>query len=589
MLTETAQNEGISAKRLWLDPLDTRISLEELENNTGDIPPFSVLAGIIDDPEYQTRHTLFINLLKSKNILIAGESGSGKTTFLKTILFGVISHFAPDEICFYILDLSGRSLTAFNTAPHCGAVLHDESESDFERMLAMISDIIAERKKLFSDMGVADYESYLISSDGTSQKLPLILVVIDNISGLANFKKGSELLFGINQYLKEGLSYGVRYIITANHSADLNSKAKQEIATRFSLQLKDKYEYGDALNTRCSYTPPTIPGRGLCVYNDSPLEYHVAMLRPDDTVKSTSALIQSVGQQIANNCSAKVFAQKLPIVNEDQEYEQFCEDIPVGRIPLGYSIKDAKKISIPLKQASFLSIYFGNMDGKKKIFQNFLHAFQREHGKVLYLAPESGSVIEDSNGILENYPFDHKVIKCKEGAGKEIISEIVKFVEERKPIRNRFCEEHGIETSAISSLAVAENTIRAETEPIFILIESFLAFANCMKSEEIVMKTVFEIARYYNILFLAGYDPDDTSKLFANTLQNLFNPDRNILLFGGKMDKQTLVSLNFKETVKETLQKFGRGLMEYRGKTYTITMPCGSESKEETVEEASIF
>ena len=55
------------------------------------------------------------------------------------------------------------------------------------------------------------------------------------------------------------------------------------------------------------------------------------------------------------------------------------------------------------------------------------------------------------------------------------------------------------------------------------------------------------------------------------------------------MDKQDLVSLDYKSAIKETLPKFGRGLMAYRGKVYPITMPCGSEKVEIPEEEASIF
>ena len=589
MLAETAAHEGMTAERLWMDPLESKLSIEELEKSSGELPPFTVVAGRIDDPEQQTQHTLFINLLKSKNILITGESGSGKTTFLKTILYGVMHNYSPKEISFYILDLSGRSLTAFRTAPHCGAALHDENEADFDRLLSMLRDTVDERKKLFEEMGVADYESYLASREHTAEELPLILVVIDNFAGLTNFKKGNDLQYGFSQYLKEGLSYGIRYIITATHGNEVNSRAKQELTTRFALQLKDKYEYGDALNTRCNYIPPTTPGRGMCMYNEAPLEFHAAMLRPDDTAREINALIQTMGQEIAERTPAEAFAAELPIVQEEQEYEQFCNGIPVGRIPLGYSMKDAKKISIPLKQAGFLSVYFGNTDGKKKILQNFLHAFSREHGKILYLSPENGSVADGPDGILKSYPFENKVIACKDGAGKEIVAAIVATVEERKPIRNRYCREHELEPSALSSLAEAEDTIRAETAPLFVVIENFVAFANCMKKEEDIMKAVFGIARHYNILFLGGYDPDDTGKLFGNVLQSAFNPDQNILLFGGRMDKQNLVSIDYKSVIKDLLPKFGRGMMGYRGKTYTITMPCGAEQVTASEEDASIF
>ena len=280
---------------------------------------------------------------------------------------------------------------------------------------------------------------------------------------------------------------------------------------------------------------------------------------------------------------------ELPVVQEDQEYEQFCIGVPNNRIPLGYSMKDAKKISIPLKQAGFLSLYFGNTDGRKKILQNFLYAFRRTHGSVLFIAAENGSAASGSDSILDGYPYAHQLINCKDGAGKEIVAALVKAVEERKPIRNRYCEEHGLDQSAVASLAEAEDTIRAETDPLFVVIENFVSLTKYAKDEELVLKTVFEIARYYNILFVAGYNPDDTGKLFANGLQTAFNPDKNVILFGGKMDRQNLITVDSKSTIKDVLPKFGRGLMGYRGKTYTITMPCGEEQVEMSEEEASIF
>ena len=123
----------------------------------------------------------------------------------------------------------------------------------------------------------------------------------------------------------------------------------------------------------------------------------------------------------------------------------------------------------------------------------------------------------------------------------------------------------------------------------FIVIENFAAFAACAKNEEKILTPIFSFARHYNILFLAGYDPDDTGKLFGNTLPLAFHPDQNVLLFGGRMDKQNLVKLDYAAAIKEVLPKFGRCMMGYRGKTYSITMPCGPEKVETSEEDASIF
>ena len=133
--------------------------------------------------------------------------------------------------------------------------------------------------------------------------------------------------------------------------------------------------------------------------------------------------------------------------------------------------------------------------------------------------------------------------------------------------------------------------MRRETTPFFVIIENYAEFVQSAdETTPQVWKVLMEIARYYNIFFLAGYEPDDTGKLFANVMQSAFNPDKNTILFGGQMDKQKLVTLDYKSTIKTILPKIGRGLMEYRGQTYSITMPCG-EMQEAAVseEDASIF
>ncbi len=592
LLAEIAAKERIVPKSLWKEPLEKKISIEELESKLDKPPAYTVYAGVIDDPEQQTRHILNVDLLRSKNILILGESGSGKTAFLKTILYGVIRHHSPEDMNFYVLDLSGRSLIAFRNAPHCGAALNDENEQDFDRLLSMLRSIVYDRKKLFEEAGVSDYESYLASQDDTCNKIPLILVVIDNISGLAGFAKGSDYYMNINQYFKEGLSYGIRFIVTATHSNELSSKSKQELTTRFALQLKDKYEYSEALNVRCNYTPPALCWRGLCVFNEAPLEFHIAILRPEETEKEGGLLIQSIAQKAAKKFSGKARALELPVIREDQEYEEFCEGIPAGRIPLGYSLQDAKKISIPLKQAGFLSIYFGNTDAKSIILQNFLYGFSRVHGKLIFLTSESGSVTNGDGGIHKRFSGEYEILQCKSGVSTQIVELLISVIEERKTIRNQYCRQHGIDQSLRDSLKKAEDTIRKETDPVFVVIENFLSFSNQMgkqTKETTVMKTIFEIAKYYNIYFLAGYDPNDTEKLIGSPLHTAFNPDRNIILFGGRTDKQNLVSLDYKSVIKETLPKYGRGMMEYRGKLYTISMPCGAQQQSVSEEESSIF
>ncbi len=586
MLSDLAVNRGMKPKPLWMDPLENTLSLAEESKKNDQLLPFNVYVGKIDDPEQQTQHTLFVDLLKSKNIMIAGGSGSGKTTFLKTILHEVIRHYSPEDIVFYLADFSGRTLNSFTPAPHCGVFVDDENEQNFNRLLDLLKEMVEERKKLFSEASVSDFESYI-----AIKKLPLVLVVIDNVAGISNFAKGTDILTSISQYFKEGLSYGIRYIVTLTHLNELNSKAKQEMDTRFAMQMKDKYEFTDALNNvRCSYIPPSVAGRGLCLYDGRPLEYQVAILNPEDSAQERNAAILEAAKEAAQRYKDDTPAKSLQIVDEKQEYEAFCADIPKGRIPLGYSLKDARKVSIPLKQAYCLSLYFGNPTGRKKLFSNFVYAFRREGGRIIVVPKTAGSVLTGGEGAVQLNDGDLVIHDTANGA-KELTEALSDLIMERKAVRNRYCEEHNLEQSNINSLMAASDTIRRETDPCFVIIENYAEFA--LTAEEATPKiwaTIMQIARYYNICFLAGYEPDDTGKLAGNAVQTAFNPDKNTILFGGQMDKQNLVTLDYKSSIKTIIPKIGRGLMEYRGETYSISMPCGEMQQADVNEEdASIF
>ena len=585
MLSDLALHENMKPRPLWMDPLEKVLSLEEESRKAEPLAPFNVYLGKLDDPEQQTQHTLYVDLLKSKNIMVAGGSGSGKTVFVKSILYEVMQHYSPEDIVFYLADFSGRTLNSFAPAPHCGAFVDDEGEQNFTRLLDLLKEITEERKKLFAEANVSDFESYL-----AIRKLPLVLVVIDNVAGISNFSKGTDTLSSLAQYFKEGLSYGIRYIVTMTHLNELNSRGKQELATRFALQLKDKYEFSDALNARCTYMPPLVSGRGLCMYDDRPLEFQTAIFKPEASAQERNAAILEAAKEAAVRYRNAVAAKSLQTVDEKQEFSDFCADIPKGRIPLGYSLKDAKKISLPLKQAYCLSLYFGNPAGRKTLLSNFIYAFRREGGKLVAVPKAVGSVLTGSDGLLQS-ARDVFLIEDTANAAKELTDALTELITNRKPIRNRFCAAHGLEPSDRNSLIAAWDTMRRETTPFFVIIENYAEFVQSAdETTPQVWKVLMEIARYYNIFFLAGYEPDDTGKLFANVMQSAFNPDKNTILFGGQMDKQKLVTLDYKSTIKTILPKIGRGLMEYRGQTYSITMPCG-EMQEAAVseEDASIF
>ena len=230
----------------------------------------------MDDPENQRQMPLYVDLLHSRHYLIVGGQGSGKTTLFQSILYSLARDYSPEQIRFYILGFSGKTLGLFKKLPHCGGILGENEIENLDSFFAMINQIVENRKKLFGQLEVDNY----IDANAI-QPIPLVLVVIDNISGLGATKVGENHVYKLQQYLKDSANYGVKYMISCNHLNDVSSRIKQELHNRICFRMKDKYDYGDALVCKVSYTPPDLPGRGLVRVEDRPLEFQAAMFMPD--------------------------------------------------------------------------------------------------------------------------------------------------------------------------------------------------------------------------------------------------------------------------------------------------------------------
>jgi len=100
-----------------------------------------------------------------------------------------------------------------------------------------LNSIIAQRKQLFSELEVDSFEAAW-----AIKRIPLILVVIDNITGLTSSKLGETHSYKLQSYLKDSANYGIKYIVTCSHLNEVPSRIRQELGTRIGLHLKDKYD-----------------------------------------------------------------------------------------------------------------------------------------------------------------------------------------------------------------------------------------------------------------------------------------------------------------------------------------------------------
>ena len=573
-LSDIAKRENIHPRKLWLEPLSSKIELETLQQRYYTVPTqgITALMGMVDDPERQRQFPLFVDLQACRNYLIVGNSGSGKSTFLRTMLYSLVSHYSPEQLVFYIMDFSGGGLLPFNQAPHCGAYVTENNESDIDRLLEKIKKIVAERKELFAKADVSNYNAYCKVAE-----LPLVLLVIDNFSGLSALNKGSAYYSVFHEYLREAVSYGIKAVVSVNHFNELSSRSKQEIGDRISLHLKDRYDYIEALNNKTKFVPPDINGRGLCVVEGRTLEYHTAVLGCDSNEQEQSSLLKRRVGEITREKGYVKTPYILNMFDPEETYASFAENMPAERIPLGYSNK-MQKVAIPLQQLYCMSLFMGNPAGESPMIKNILFAAQRDNMQVIVIPKKDGSIFRRDEELKKSAgKIRLEYLDCSEEGTYNLLKRVNDEIIARKVYRNAYCEQYSLPTQGEDTMRRASKYIRANTSPLLVLFESFYEF--CKSSGDACQKNFpifFEQGKGYNIYFIGCFYPSDGEGLITERLFKAFTMEQFALFFGGRYDKQSITML------PETYRKmnkinpaYNKGLMKYQGSFHELVMPCG--------------
>ncbi|MBR4091331.1 MAG: type VII secretion protein EssC, partial [Mogibacterium sp.] len=578
VLTEIAKAENISLRQLWKPALRKHIDISEVieAQDTGSF--FEMPLGMLDDPQNQEQFIINYDFEKSQHLLVSGLASSGKTQMLQTMIYYMAEHHTPEDVQFFILDYSSRLLKQFGKLQHCSAALIEEDFDKIGLFFDLIYKTITDRKALFSEIGVDNY-----STARKIVKLPLILVFIDNFSGLTADKVAEKYAFNLHKYLKEGLNYGVKFIISCSHLNDLTSRVKQEIGDRICLAMKDKYEFSDGLNCKVTYVPPDYPGRGLYNYGGRALEFHSAIFHAHEDDMQRIADITEEIDRIHNKYIEHRKAPRLPATNLNVTYSEFTEQFAPGRIPLGFSKQTKKPVALPFRQFSLLSVYQGNSDGVIPLFDNLLLVARNENMNVWAFACRNDSYLSKTDFSERGYGPDCRIIECS----SEILSEywqiVTNEVVKRKELRQEYCDKNNLDINTEEGKEKCFKYMSQNTEPLLLLIEKHSDF--CQYVDDIstmVYDKIFRVLDLLNIYTISFFYPEDSEEVRNKILYSGFNIDGITMLFGGRLDKQSMLLLN--EENDESLHKtgpFSECIMQYRSQLYPLVMPCGEIAEDE--------
>lgn len=123
------------------------------------------------------------DLAKMPHMLIAGATNSGKSVCLNSIIASIISRAEPDEVKFSLIDPKRVELTLYRDIPH---LYHPVVVEPKEAVRALRGSIVEmeRRYKLFAERGVRNIASYNNKLREDDERLPYIVIVIDELADL---------------------------------------------------------------------------------------------------------------------------------------------------------------------------------------------------------------------------------------------------------------------------------------------------------------------------------------------------------------------------------------------------------------------
>ena len=141
--------------------------------------------------EVQSGQTICFRLDEQTHVhaFVLGQTGSGKSVFLHTLLNNAMLKYSPDSLQFYLLDfkMGGVELNRYRSYPHVRALLVDESDPGIT--LEILKDIrmrMKERGEQMRQAGCQNLKDY--NRENPNHKMPRLILLVDECHAL--FKDG---------------------------------------------------------------------------------------------------------------------------------------------------------------------------------------------------------------------------------------------------------------------------------------------------------------------------------------------------------------------------------------------------------------
>jgi hypothetical protein len=208
-----------------------------------------------------------------QHALVAGKTGSGKSTLFHVIITNLALWSSPEQVEFYLVDFKkGVEFKCYGThrLPHA-RVVAIESDREFGlSVLERLDEELKRRGEMFRKLGVQDVAGY--KRAGGTEPLPRTLLLIDEFQELfvEDDRVAQNAALLLDRIVRQGRAFGIHVVLgsqTLGGAYTLARTTLGQMVVRIALQCNeaDAYLIMDDTNP----APRLLSRPGEAIYNDS--------------------------------------------------------------------------------------------------------------------------------------------------------------------------------------------------------------------------------------------------------------------------------------------------------------------------------
>ena len=225
------------------------------------------------------------------HLLVAGESGSGKSYLLHVLLVQLLSKNKPADLQVAILDPKGTFGMRYRAVPHlfAPAILGIDSKEESAAAISLMKAVYEEtlrRAEIFKDRGVSTLRDF--RRRFPTERIPMLLLVVDeaaDLGGSDNKALKEAYLTYAGHIARKGRSFGVLLVLGIQRptAANIGPNIRGQLTQRIVLKLTDRNESAIAMNIEKDDRATKLGGKGDGYYlHSGSIRRFIGAFLPDE-------------------------------------------------------------------------------------------------------------------------------------------------------------------------------------------------------------------------------------------------------------------------------------------------------------------